>query len=250
MSDLILLPPNATAPERAISTAVAERMNAITTPVGTLWDADTCPIPLLPWLAWALSVDGWDSAWSETTKRAVLRSSVSTHRIKGTRGAVLAALEPLGFRVDLLEWFETGDAPHTFKLRAYGRDVYGVGFAVNQALFDLLDGLVDQTKPVRAHHSLGIGEAFDIPAGLRAGVRLRGVCSAELTPAPRPHEVASAAMLRAETCGRRTHRAELAPAPRSLRSRGGAELRAGLRGRSVSRQELVFTLRKGAVVAA
>lgn len=46
-----------------------------------MWD---CPPELLPWLAWALSVDLWDEEWSVERKRRVIANSFHLHRLKGT----------------------------------------------------------------------------------------------------------------------------------------------------------------------
>lgn len=97
-----LLPPNATALERRAAQVCAwdasanrdTRMRADLIP--TLWNADTCPVHLLPVLAWAESVDSWDPAWPEATKRAVINASRAVHRHKGTVGAVESVLASLG----------------------------------------------------------------------------------------------------------------------------------------------------------
>lgn len=91
-----LLPPNSTATERAIEGAT-ERGSGMAVPVDTLWNPATCPAPLLPWLAWALSVDIWDSQWSEARQRAVIAASVEVHRRKGTLGSIRRALEAAGY---------------------------------------------------------------------------------------------------------------------------------------------------------
>ena len=99
MSDLPrsarLLPANATALERTLSDAAA--MQHRPEVVAALWDAATCPAQLLPWLAWALSVDEWDEAWPEERKRQAVLQSVQLHRKKGTPWAVLRALEVHGY---------------------------------------------------------------------------------------------------------------------------------------------------------
>ncbi|WP_348251429.1 phage tail protein I, partial [Salmonella enterica] len=53
-----------------------------------LWNPDTCPENLLPWQAWAFSVDRWDEDWTERTKRAVIREADFIHCHKGTTGAI------------------------------------------------------------------------------------------------------------------------------------------------------------------
>lgn len=94
MSDL--LPPSASPAERAISETCA-RLAAMPLPLRDLWDPLSCPAEALPWLAWALSVDVWDSAWSDTVKRRVCAESIAIHRRKGTVWAVREALRAAGY---------------------------------------------------------------------------------------------------------------------------------------------------------
>lgn len=89
-----LLPPNATSLERALE--VAMTTPELPVPNATLWNPDTCPVEMLPWLAHALSVDLWDPDWPEETKRRVIRESVQVHRRKGTHGSVKRALAAMG----------------------------------------------------------------------------------------------------------------------------------------------------------
>ncbi len=105
-----LLPPNATPQETAIEAATA-RIADVPVPNASLWTPATCPAALLPWLAWALSVDEWDGTWPEERQRAVIAASVGVHRRKGTRGAVVAALAAAGY----------GDAT---VVERFGRDLY------------------------------------------------------------------------------------------------------------------------------
>ena len=86
-----LLPNSATPGELALEQATA-RVGDVPAPVRDLWNPDTCPANLLPWLAWALSVDDWEPTWSETAKRETIRRSYFVHRRKGTLAAVQAAV--------------------------------------------------------------------------------------------------------------------------------------------------------------
>lgn len=61
-----LLPPSSTELEKALE-QVAFGLTDLATPVRDIWSPTTCPIALLPWLAWGLSVDVWDSNWTEAT---------------------------------------------------------------------------------------------------------------------------------------------------------------------------------------
>lgn len=85
-----LLPPNATPLERALAKACA--MPHSPEEIRKLWNHRTCPLHLLPWLAWAWSVDEWDTAWTEAQQRAMVGASIKLHKKKGTVWAVREAL--------------------------------------------------------------------------------------------------------------------------------------------------------------
>lgn len=65
--------------------------------LSTLMDPDQCPEHVLPWLAWALSVDFWDDNWPEETRREVIREAVIVNRRKGTIGSIRRVLNAAGF---------------------------------------------------------------------------------------------------------------------------------------------------------
>lgn len=142
-----LLPPNASDGEVALAGTVS-RITDVPIPVRDVWDADTCPASVLPWLAWAFSVDKWEPTWSEAQKRSTIKASVSVHRHKGTIGAVLEAVAALGVDGHVQEWFNQsppGD-PYTFDLLLNTSQV-GV---TQEQLLKLLD-VVDGSKNLRSH---------------------------------------------------------------------------------------------------
>lgn len=91
-----MLPPSSGAAEAALARAAADSA-AVPVPNATLWRPQECPAHLLPWLAWALSVDEWDSSWPEQTKRDVIDASIAVHRRKGTLRSVRDALTAAGY---------------------------------------------------------------------------------------------------------------------------------------------------------
>lgn len=91
-----LLPPSSTAFERAADQAAAARLAALPALVNGLWNAATCPAALLPYLAWALSVDEWNEGWGEDKKRAVIAEARHVHQHKGTVSAIRRALQSMG----------------------------------------------------------------------------------------------------------------------------------------------------------
>jgi phage tail P2-like protein len=91
-----LLPPNANAQEHALDDTLA-RLGTIPVEVVKTWNAQTCPSALLPWLAWALSIDEWDTTWTETQQRNMIAASYEIHSHKGTPYAIKRALWALGY---------------------------------------------------------------------------------------------------------------------------------------------------------
>lgn len=82
-----LLPASSTAWERAVEEAGAT-FEMLPVPVGDIWNPETCPEHMLPWLAASLSIDLWRAEWPAWKKRQVIRESIQLARIKGTRAAL------------------------------------------------------------------------------------------------------------------------------------------------------------------
>ncbi|UOV84367.1 phage tail protein I [Klebsiella pneumoniae] len=145
MSDL--LPNNATPLEAALAEAIA-RISDVPTPARDVWNPDTCQANLLPWLAWAFSVDEWDADWSEAQKRAAIKAAVPVQRYKGTIGAVREALAALGFGVQVQEWFNQlpAGAPYTYRLLLTADQV-----GVDQSALKKILQVVETAKNLRSH---------------------------------------------------------------------------------------------------
>lgn len=145
MSDL--LPPNATPQEHALADTLA-RLSDVPVPLRALWSAQDCPASLLPWLAWALSVDEWDTGWSEQQKRDTIAVAIPTQRIKGTIGAVRTALAAIGIDVRVQEWFNQipAGSPYTYRLLFDGRHSTVTQEQQRRAL-----DLVNTNKSLRSH---------------------------------------------------------------------------------------------------
>ena len=142
-----LLPPSSTPLERALANTVA-KVSSVPTPTRDLWNPDTCPVELLPWLAWAFSLDDWDVTWTEVQQRAAVKASYSVHRYKGTIGSVKDALQALGLGVQVQEWFNqipAGD-PYTYKLLLEVNQ-YGVSLAQ----LETIQAVVENAKNLRSH---------------------------------------------------------------------------------------------------
>lgn len=82
------------------------RIEAFPDRIRPLWNSETIPAGILPWLAWALSVDEWAALWTEEQKRDVVAASIDVHRRKGTVGSIRRALIAAGLGdAELIERF-------------------------------------------------------------------------------------------------------------------------------------------------
>lgn len=146
-----LLPQNQTELEAAIATATEFSVSPDV--IAMLWDAISCPVNLLPWLAWALSVDEWDSAWDEETQRRVIAASIDIHRKKGTVGAVKKALTSLGHTGRLVEWWqiEPKGTPYTFLAEV---EIGNRG--IDESAVIAIERQITAVKPVRSHFTLNL----------------------------------------------------------------------------------------------
>lgn len=138
-----LLPHNATPQEIALELTTA-RVGAVDVPTKAIWNPDTCPADVLPWLAWAFSVDQWDATWTVAQKRAVVAASINVHKRKGTPGAVKAAVGAIFTGANVVEpWDDASLTAHQFK-------IVTTDTLESDADFDELIRLVDAAKPVRS----------------------------------------------------------------------------------------------------
>ncbi|WP_426767339.1 phage tail protein I [Erwinia aphidicola] len=144
MSDR-LLPVGSSQLEVAAAEACA-RLQQLPVPLRTLWNPQTCPLPLLPYLAWAWSVDRWDQEWPEETRRAVVAASQFIHRRKGTISAIRRVVEPLGYVINVHEWWQTSEPPGTFRL-----DIGVLESGIDEAMFNEMERLIGDVKPVSRH---------------------------------------------------------------------------------------------------
>lgn len=145
-----LLPPNASAQERGLSLAI-DRAADVAVPIRDVWNAQSCPSNMLAWLAWAFSVDEWDTSWTDEQKRAYIQQSMALQKYKGTIGAVQDALSALFVGARVQEWFNqipAGD-PYTFKVLLQA-DQVGISQQSIQSLF----AVIERTKNLRSHMQL------------------------------------------------------------------------------------------------
>lgn len=108
-----LLPPGSTSLERRLA-QTCSGISDLQVPLRDLWNPATCPVSFLPYLARAFSVDRWDEGWTESVKRRS-EGCFYIHQHKGTTSAVRRVVEPFGFLIRIIEWWQTGETPGTFR---------------------------------------------------------------------------------------------------------------------------------------
>ncbi|EOJ0059282.1 phage tail protein I [Cronobacter turicensis] len=145
MSDNRLLPVGSSPLEVAAAKACAE-ITRVPVPLRILWNPATCPVSLLPYLAWALSVDRWDERWPEATKRSVIAASFYVHKHKGTISALRRVVEPLGYLIDVREWWQLNETPGTFRL-----EVGVLDNGITEEMYQELERLISDAKPASRH---------------------------------------------------------------------------------------------------
>lgn len=178
-----LLPINSTQLERAIELAIEEVPKL---PIRTLYNAKTCPAHLLHQLAWSWSVDRWDNRWSEQTKRAAIESAFFIHAHKGTIGALRRVVEPLGYLIEVVEWWQTvpEGIPGTFVLKVGVLDT-----GITEEMYQELTFLIDDAKPV-SRHLTGLAISLESTGQINVFAALyEGEVIDVYPPAPRDIEV-------------------------------------------------------------
>lgn len=147
MTYQLLLPSNSTPLEQQAAQALAQ-IQRVPIPLRTLYNPDKCPLPLLPYLAWSFSVDRWDSQWPESAKRSAIRSAYYIHSRKGTLGALRRVVEPLGFALEVVEWWQTIPLGRraTFALNISVSET-----GITEQMYQELTWLIDDAKPLTRH---------------------------------------------------------------------------------------------------
>jgi phage tail protein, P2 protein I family len=156
-----LLPHNATQLERALEAAADLGLDPDI--IRGVADSARCPPNFLPWLAWAWKVEGWEAAYTDDQRRALIREAIPIHKTKGTVGAIRRVLKAVRVNADYKEWREIPNAaPYTFQVTAWANENRpGEGSIISPQLEERLRALVDATKNERSHYTFRLGARFD-----------------------------------------------------------------------------------------
>ena len=126
-------------------------------PIADLINHEKCPVKLLPYLAWAFSVDQWDENWHETQKRLAIKQSFLAHKQKGTITAIKRIVESIGHFIELKEWFKTRPKG---KAGTFGLLLKVKETGLDKSSYDDLIRLIEDVKPVSRHLTY-LGIAID-----------------------------------------------------------------------------------------
>lgn len=162
-----LLPKNSTPLEKAIDQQ-SQRIDALTVNFEQLIDADSCPAPFLPWLAWSRRVEYWDGAWSDTKKRAVIKEARAFNAQRGTKTTLSQAMDNLGIGHSLLAWHELNPKgePHTFTVKiTSGR----VSVQQQQEIYTALDSVKSARDQFSIDAQIENQAQFTIAGACRTG---------------------------------------------------------------------------------
>lgn len=177
-----LLPPNATAGERAIESAMLARIDLSN--IGTLKNPLTCDASVLPFLASERAISHWDTTWTEQEKREAVVGAIAFHKIKGTRTAVEEVLARHHGALDIVVWHEANPrrSPYTFEVRAPAAEIPASFLTQDRAEAIIRD--VAAAKSARDHfdfvQNIDLTSGMFVAAGGMSGTALRADYAASL----------------------------------------------------------------------
>ncbi|MBC3479956.1 phage tail protein I [Pseudomonas sp. SWRI77] len=156
-----LLPHNATLLERSLERA--GELGVDPEIIRGVADSARCPPSFLPWLGWALKVEGWEAAYTDAQRRELIREAIPVHKTKGTVGAIRRVLKAVRVNAEFKEWHQIpNSAPYTFQVTAWANDNRpGEGSIISPELGERLRALVDAAKNERSHYEFRLGARFD-----------------------------------------------------------------------------------------
>ena len=110
------------------------------------------PENVIDLLAWQWHVDFYEPELPLVTKRELVLDSIKWHRKKGTKAAIISALEKLNFVPTIKEWFEPEllTEPHTFSVRGYYKDDHVNVDFLGPETDEILTRIIELTKPARS----------------------------------------------------------------------------------------------------
>lgn len=163
-----LLPSNQKSFVKELDVATCEALQSIDPQIiRKVWNPWKCPLSLLPFLAWSVSVDEWDDDWAENQKRQVVADSIWNHWHKGTNPTLRDAISKVGLPFEYIEWWET--EPRGERGTAV-IEIQHDGRRLNEDWFQRLQRLIYANKRATIHHTVRINTHVDIEQTQGVGV--------------------------------------------------------------------------------
>lgn len=106
---------------------------------------DELPEDMLDILAHDFKVDWWDYSYTVEQKRQILKDSFMVHKRLGTKKAVETAISAVYPDTKVLEWFEYGGEPYTFRL-----NIDATNISIDSASHQRVLWLVEYYKNLRS----------------------------------------------------------------------------------------------------
>lgn len=124
---------------------------------------DTLPEDIIDILAIELRTQYYDESMPLEQKRELVKNTMPWYNRAGTTGAVQEMVNTVFGTGRVLEWYDTDDAPGTFKI--------STPRTINPDLVALFNSVVDNVKNVRSHLSgLIVGNRVDFTLNHAIGV--------------------------------------------------------------------------------
>lgn len=124
---------------------------------------DTLPEDIIDVLAIELRTQYYDESFPLDQKRELVKNTMPWYSKAGTTGAVQEMVNTVFGTGTVLEWYETGDDPGTFKI--------STPRTVTPELLELFNSVVENVKNVRSHlTALVVGNRVDFSAYSAIGV--------------------------------------------------------------------------------
>ena len=110
---------------------------------------DNLPEGILRALAWENQMfeAEWAMAGTIEKRRELVKNSWLLNRLRGTKWSIIRIFEVLGMRAEIVEWFEEGAEPGTFRISVL--DVSGVG--LTKEMEGWISSLIYAYKPLSRH---------------------------------------------------------------------------------------------------
>ena len=115
-----LLPANKSLLEGGLDLALAHLVERIAPPFPELMNPQQTPLAFLPYLAADRGVSEWDAAAPEQEKRDTVADTWQTHRLAGTREALLLTFRALSITPEIVPWYDQVPRGEPYSLKVNG----------------------------------------------------------------------------------------------------------------------------------